>query len=213
MSNKRIILLSLVCLSITVFTCQTLSWARATNRTTIPLAPPAKSLQGLTDEERAMAIEKWHTERKQKIRRISEERIRLMAREAWKRLLRVNEQQWKILEPKIYKARGLLWTTRAEAHGWGGIEDFHWLRHSENIDPLRADAPDEMIEGKKIADELASLLEDENSKEEEIRKKLDKMLQVREQAKKEFPKAKQELCEVLMTPRQEAIFLIMGYID
>jgi len=37
--------------------------------------------------------------------------------------------------------------------------------------------------------------------------------QVREKARKEWPKAKRELAAVLTTPRQEAVFLIMGRID
>jgi len=160
-----------------------------------------------------MAIEKWYTERNQKIRRSSEERMGLMAREAWKRLLRVNEQQWKILEPKIDKILALYWSTWACVAGYGGIEDFHWHRHSEGTGLTMAKTPNEMIEGEKIADELVDLLRDEISKDEDIRKKIDELQQVREKARKELPKVGQELAPLITTPRQEAIFLIMGYID
>jgi len=70
-----------------------------------------------------------------------------------------------------------------------------------------------MIEGEKLADELIDLLEDENSKEEEIKKKIDELQQVREKARKELAKVGQELAPLITTPRQEAIFLIMGHID
>ncbi len=78
---------------------------------------------------------------------------------------------------------------------------------------VKAKAPDEMTEGEKIVEELIDLLEDENAKDEEIRQKIDALQRAREKAKKELPKAKQELAAVLTTPRQEAVFLIMGYID
>ena len=62
---------------------------------------PAGSLQGLTDEEKANAIEKWRADRQQQEKEIDRERINRMATEAWKRLLGADEQQWKIVEPKI----------------------------------------------------------------------------------------------------------------
>ena len=147
-------------------------------------------------------------------RKADHERIRLMAREAWKRLLRISERQWKIIEPKADKVEILIWTRRACARAWGGDgeKSFHWRRHSEGaLGPAKA--PHEMTEGEKLADELVDLVDDENSKDEEIRKKIDQLQQVREKARKEWPRAKQELAALLTTPRQEAIFLIMGRID
>ena len=70
-----------------------------------------------------------------------------------------------------------------------------------------------MTEGERIAEELIDLLEDENSKEEEIRQKIDALQRAREKARRAKPKAQQELRKVLTTPRQEAVFLLMGYID
>ena len=78
---------------------------------------------------------------------------------------------------------------------------------------VKAKAPDEMSEGEKIADELIDLLEDENAKDKEIRRKIDALQQAREKAKKELPKAKQKLAAVLTSPRQRAVFLLMGPID
>lgn len=213
MANKRIILTVVACFSIASFTGQMLSWSHASNRKSIPLAPPIESLRGLTDEEISKAIEKWINERQRQERERGEERMRLMMREAWKRLLRINEQQWKILEPKIDKVQVLYQAARAGARGWGGIEDFHWLRHSERIAITRAKTPDVVIEGKKVADELVGLLEDENSTDEDIRKKIDELRQVRENARKELTRLGRELAPLLTTPRQEAIFLIMGHID
>ena len=47
---------------------------------------------------------------------------------------------------------------------------------------------------------------------ETIRKAIE-LQQVRENARKELPKVGRELAPLLTTTRQEAIFLIMGYID
>ena len=72
---------------------------------------------------------------------------------------------------------------------------------------------DELTEGEKIVEELINLLEDENSKDGEIRKKMDALQQFREKARKEFAKVGQELAAVLTSPRQEAVLLLIGYID
>lgn len=77
----------------------------------------------------------------------------------------------------------------------------------------KAKAPNEMIEGERLADELVDLLEDKNSKDEEIRQQMHALQQAREQARESFPQARKELAEVLTNTRQEAIFLIRGYID
>jgi hypothetical protein len=56
-------------------------------------------------------------------------------------------------------------------------------------------------------------LENEKSTDEQIRKKIYALQKAREKAREALPEAKKELAEVLTTPRQEAIFLIRGYID
>jgi uncharacterized coiled-coil DUF342 family protein len=70
-----------------------------------------------------------------------------------------------------------------------------------------------MIESAKIADELIDLLENKNSKDDDIRKKIDELQQAREKARKELHQVGKEIAPLLTTPRQEAIFLIMGHID
>lgn len=45
---------------------------------------------------------------------------------------------------------------------------------------MKAKAPDEMTEGEKIVEELIDLLENENTKDEEIRQKIDALQQARE---------------------------------
>jgi hypothetical protein len=62
-------------------------------------------------------------------------------------------------------------------------------------------------------EELIDLMRQEDPSDEELRQKIDALQQVREKARKKFPKAKRELAAVLTTPRQEAVFLLLGYID
>ena len=181
----------------------------------MPLFPPRESLRGLSEEEKAKAIEKWAFDRRQQKLRSSEERGRLMGTAAWMHLLRVNEAQWKIIEPRDDKVRLLYSTAHARALTWrhNDKQGFHWFRHSEGAPLIRAKAPDEMTEGEKLADELVDLLDDPNSTDEQIRKKIDALQGARENARKAMPEAKRELARVLTTPRQEAVFLIRGWID
>ena len=219
MTKQRIILVSVVCFSLTVFAGQTLSWTRSSKRTFIPqVGPDPKSLRGLTREERKKeyrkAIEEWQFQRSQQRLKEGEERMRLMWREALKRLLRVTEQQWRLIKPKYEAELAPDREARVCARGSGGNEQsFYWIRRSEISSGGRAKTLDEMTEGEKIVEELIDLLENESSKDEEIRRKIDALQHAREKAKGQLPKARQELRKVLMTPRQEAVFLLLGCID
>jgi len=216
MAKQRIILVLVVCFSIAVFTGQTLSLAHSSKRTRIPpVGPDPKRLLGLTAEERGEEIKKLFAQRRQQEQEKEKERMNLMVSQAWKRLLRVTDRQFKLIEQKREKAHDLYIQKRVGA-GVGGRnkESFHWNRPSESAQhPMKGKARDQMPEGYRIVEELIDLLEDENAKEKEIRLKIDALQRAREKAKKELPKAKQELAAVLTTHRQEAVFLIMGYID
>jgi Spy/CpxP family protein refolding chaperone len=67
-------------------------------------------------------------------------------------------------------------------------------------------------ESQRIVEELIDLLEDETSKDEEIRKKIQALQEARAEALREYANAQEELATVLTTPRQEAVFLIKGAI-
>jgi len=202
MAKKRIILVLAVCFSIAVFTVQTLSQ--------VPTRPP-RWKRGMTAEE----IVKWRDQRRQQELKRSEESMRLMWREALKRLLRATEQQWRLIEPKYEAELAPDREARVCARGSGGSNEqsFYWIRRSKGSGSIRAKTLDEMTEGEKIAEELIDLLENESSKDEEIRRKIDALQQVRDKAKGQLPKARQELRKVLTTDRQEAVFLLLGCID
>lgn len=208
MAKQRIILISVVCLSIAVFAGQTPSQK--------PISPfPPRLLPGMTDEEYKKEMGKWIFQRRQQRLKREEERIKLLARQAWQRLLRINERQWELIEPKYEKVSALEREMWARARGSRGRDEqsFHWHRHSEGTGSIRAKAPEEITEGERIVDELIDLLEDEKSTDESIRRKIDALQQAREKARKALPRIRQELAKVLTTPRQEAVFLLMGRID
>ena len=211
MAKNRIILVVVACFSVAVLAAPTPSG--------MPLKFPLWK-RGMSAEEHRKEVEKAIEQHRQQRLKRAKERINLKARQAWKRLLGVNERQWKLIEPKEGKIVDLFIQARVGAGS--GIrrnrndneQYFHWNRPSESSQhPMKGKARDQMPEGYRIVEELIDLLEDENAKDKEIRRKIDALQQAREKAKKELPKAKQELAKVLTTPRQRAVFLLMGPID
>ena len=210
MAKQRIILVLVVCFSIAVFTVQTLP--RTKTR-------PPRIEKGMTSEEHNKAMEERLAQRQQQKREKNWRFMELgnsVVMELRKQTLGVTEQQWKLIGPKYKKVE----TLRREAHvrifttvsRRRDKRSFHWNKLSEDDYFSKAKAPDEMTEGEKTAEELIDLLEDENSKDQQIRQKIDALQQAREKARKALPKAERELCEVL-TPRQQAVLLLWEFID
>jgi hypothetical protein len=210
MTRRKLILAAVACFSIALITGRTLSRAHASNAKLMRPFPPAKVLRGLTDEERVKAIEKWRAERENR----EKQHLNSMVREAWKRLLRVNEQQWAMMEPKIDKVYVL--ARAANVRAYGSQDDagvFHWRRPSRPGGPLAGESRSQMPEQYRIVEDLIDLLEDKKSTDAQIKQKADALQQTREKARKGLAQLRRELGAVPMTPRQEAIFLIMGYVD
>jgi hypothetical protein len=205
----------------------------------IPTRPP--NLRGLTDAEKQDAIEKWAADQRKRIARLSgltddekaevhrkkfedrllkeriarDEYLTEMRRQAMKNELRVSEAQWRIIEPKYERQYQLMKDTHARSSS-GNSKDLghHWIKPTENkmgrALPLTFA---ELTEAYRNVDKLVDLLRREDTTDEELRKQIDALQQAREKARKERPKAKQELAATLTTPRQEAVFLLLGYID
>jgi hypothetical protein len=202
----------------------------------IPTRPP--NLRGLTDAERQEALEKWAADqRKARLSLTDDERAEVhrknfedqflkeriaryeyraeMDRQSMKNELRVSEAQWRIIEPKYERQYQLMKDTHARSSS-GNSKDLghHWIKPTENkmgrALPLTFA---ELTEAYRNVDKLVDLLRREDTTEEELRKQIDALQQAREKARKEWPKAKQELAATLTTPRQEAVFLLLGYID
>ena len=206
MEKHKIIIISTVCFSVALANQRSLHVP--------PLLPPPKP--GMTKEEYHREFEKAFEQQRRQKRERNKEYMDLMAREAWIRLLRVSEKQWKIIEPRYEKERLISRTTRACAfYGVENGENFFWSKSTDDKGAMFAPpkSPNELTEGQKIVDNLIDLLRHESTSDEELRRKIDALQQVRENSRKELPQAKKELAEVLKTPRQEAIFLIRGDID
>lgn len=78
--------------------------------------------------------------------------------------------------------------------------------------PLWRLADRELTEGEKTCEELLALLEDKDSKQEDIEQKIEALRRARENAAKELAKARQGLREVL-TARQQARLVLTGLLD
>ena len=78
--------------------------------------------------------------------------------------------------------------------------------------PLWRLADRELTEGERTCEELQKLLDDKNSKQEDIDQKIEALRRARENAAKELTKARQELREVL-TARQQARLVLTGLLD
>lgn len=207
MAMRRITLVAIACFSIGGFAGQP--------RQGMPPVRPRWE-RGMTAEEHAREMERWREQHRLWERKRAHEQIRLLVREAWKHELRVTERQWRIIEPKYEREELVSWTTWASAaYGIKDGQTFYWRKATEDRGGGWAPpkTPDELTEGQRIVSELIDLLRQEDARDEELRQKIDALQQVREKARKELPKARRELAALLTTPRQEAVFLIMGRID
>jgi hypothetical protein len=201
MSRQRIFLIILLCYPLALLIAKPVG----------PLRIPPRQ-KGMTDEEYENLVKKSIDEHKRQERERQYEIMDLQADKAWQSLLRISDRQWSLIKPKYEKVRDLGLEAKAHAAGWGGKESFRWNRHSDGIIGA-GKTREQMPEGFRIVEGLIDLLEDEKSKDEEIRKKIDALQQARDNAWEALPKARRELAVVLTTPRQEAIFLLLGCID
>lgn len=78
--------------------------------------------------------------------------------------------------------------------------------------PLWRLADRELTEGEKSCERLRVLLEDKDSKDEQIEQEIVALRQARENAAKELARARRELREVLV-PRQQARLVLTGLLD
>lgn len=202
--NKRTIIISVVCFSITLSAGQNQS--RVSQKST-----PYKRIMKPED------FKKWLAQLKEQEVERQKKNLDIMKREAWKRLLHVTEQQWRFIEPKHGELEALYHEKyiRAAGHGGRNEQGFRWHRRSKAKGGrgINAKNPEDLTEGEKLVEELIDLLEDEKSTDEVIRQKLDALQKAAVEARNQLPKARMELKKVLTSPRQEAIFLLLGYID
>jgi hypothetical protein len=82
-------------------------------------------------------------------------------------------------------------------HGW------KWYKPSDRK------TPGKLTEGERLSEEILELIEDKNSKPEEIEQNMETLRKIKQESNKQLAKARQELREVL-TYRQEAALILIG---
>ncbi|HUW35597.1 MAG TPA: hypothetical protein VM223_28635 [Planctomycetota bacterium] len=131
-------------------------------------------------------------------------RMREMLNTRMKEALKVNDEEWKALQPKVEKVM----TMSRELTG-GGMRMAGGRRGGNQ--PAADNAEPQSLLVKAQAD-LQATLDKEDASADEIKTKLTAYREARELAKQELAKAQAELRE-LVTPRQEAQLVLMGYLD
>ena len=208
MAKQRVIAVLIACLTLAVFTGRLLSRRR------IPITPPPpESLRGLTDAEAKEFMKKWFADLMLQRRVSNYEHSMAKRRQMWKNELRLGEAQWRLVEPKYKRQIQLMLDSWSRPNSGIREGEFYWVKRTEDGGVALAKKPAELTEAERIVDRLIDLLRRQDSTDEELRKQIDALQRAREEARRELRKAKRELAAALTTPRQEAIFLLFGYID
>ncbi|OGN89562.1 MAG: hypothetical protein A2Z38_03695 [Planctomycetes bacterium RBG_19FT_COMBO_48_8] len=182
-----------------------------------PKNPPR--LRGLTDDKKEEIMKKWSDDQHLKERIADYEYLSEMSRQAMKNELRVSEARWRIIEPKYERQIQLMLDTWSRSNSSISSSkekdlEFEWIKPTEyKLGRALPKTFAELTDAERNVEKLVDLLRREDTTDEELRKQIDALQQAREKARKEWPKANQELAVTLTTPRQEAVFLLMGYID
>jgi hypothetical protein len=125
-----------------------------------------------------------------------------------KEQLGVNDDEWKVLQPKLEKVN----TARNETRG-GGFGGFGRNRGGNNgggNNGGTSDQPQSAVS--KASSELRATLEKKDAPADEINAKLAALREARAKAKADLEAAQKELKEVL-TARQEAVLVSMGTLE
>jgi hypothetical protein len=217
MARQKLIFVLIACLTLGAIGGRTLP----PKPISVTALPPRELTRGLTDAEKQEAIEKWFADQHLQKRIADLEYIAEMRRLAMMNELRVNEAQWRIIEPKYENQIRLMKESLARSSNVTRIFSnkdkdlgFKWIKPTE--DKMGRALPKtfaELSEAHRNVDMLVDLLRREDTTDEELRKQIDALQQAREKARKEWPKARQELAATLTTPRQEAVFLLLDHID
>ena len=136
------------------------------------------------------------------------EQFRQRMQERMREQLGANEQEWKVLQPRIEKIQQLQRDTRGGFRGRvarGG-------RRGGEAQPPAAAAEREQSEVQKKTEALRSLLDDEAAGAGAIKAALDALRKAREKAQKDLAVARKEL-QGVVTVRQEARLVLMNILE
>lgn len=134
------------------------------------------------------------------------ERFRQRNAERMKERLGVNDEEWKILAPRVEKTQTLV--RDASGAGMRGMRGGR--RGGRGGAPAMPEQEQTAVQKKTEA--LRTLLENESAKPAEIKAALAELRKAREKARQELAVARKQLREVV-TLRQEAQLVLMGLLD
>ena len=195
----------------------------------------SQSMRSTSPEEQARQFRMSHEERIRNFRR----RARQQETQAMKQALGADEQQWKVIEPKLKKVRACrdqafvgialpfqssFTSSVGSAPGQGGGQGFgggfaggFQFQSSGTGGVVSSSSSLDSLdrpatEGEIICDELQRMLQDPQVAPEQIRQRLDALRKAREKAAKQWSLAQQELRKVLNL-NQEAKLVMMGLLE
>jgi hypothetical protein len=245
MSTRKMIIGLVICLSLGVFARQLLSQVTSSSgysggSGSMPsdrIGPPR--MPGQPDFER---LQKMGPEEKMKYFQQLAEEQRKAAEEqeaiAMQQILDVNNQQWKVIEPRLkkvkyYREQAFIGTKPpfqtnvssfntgpGGAQGFGGgfagglqlQGGFGGFGGTFQSVPGRQDSEGPMSDGEVLYEEIQRMLDDPQTTPEQVSQKLDELRVAREKAKRQWIAAQQQLREVLDF-RQQARLVLMGLLD
>lgn len=123
--------------------------------------------------------------------------------------LQASDEEWKVLQPRLDKVMTL--SREARGSGGRGGRGARGGRRGGATGTAEAAEPPKS-ETQKAVEALQKALENKAAAAEEIKAKLTAVREAREKAKQELAKAKDALRQ-LVTQRQEAQLVLMGYLD
>jgi hypothetical protein len=136
----------------------------------------------------------------------SPEEWRQRMAERMKEQLQVNDEEWGVLEPKIEKVGRAM----RDARGGFGMGRRGGGQGGGGQGGSGGDQPE--TEVAKATRDLRTTLEAGNASEQDLAAKLTALREARKKAQAELEAARKELQEVL-TPRQEAVMVMMGMLE
>ena len=193
---------------------------------------PPRPGRGPADFQRRMEqMQRWM----QKMQLQAEESKNRAIRQA----LRVTEEQYRRIQPKLESIERLKAGANASIDpaslgggpsfvgggttfggGWAGgfasggmgAPGRNWSRSWSSGPPSAHNDPDEMTRGDILCEELLGLLQSPSVPAAEVIQKVEALRRTKEQARRQLAQQRQAL-RALMDPRQEAVLIVMGYLD
>lgn len=136
--------------------------------------------------------------------------FRARMEEMMKERLSVGEDEWKVIQPRIQNIMQAQMQSRGGMMAMFGGRGRGGPGGGGGQGGPGGDMPQSEVV--KAAQELSTVLETKDSKPEDVKAKLTALRQARDKARQEITKAQGELREIV-TPRQEAVLVMMNVLD